>query len=332
MSDDESIHRDDDETRNQRDEETESHDQPKDQAAAKDQTTVARHMADIIRPKTGRVKTLRALKELLDSIDLELPPEDEEDRAPVIKAPPLRVPTHQRRHSSLPPPLAKGGVWLVNALSIAIFFFAVILYLAPELIVSGRVGGDATGTTARQKELHPEWPLLTFETASGRKSRQIGRAVVSDTQLYDKVIETLSYHLVNGNKRVLCMWHLAVPISTTLTNVCVWKRRPSKTSIASLLFSQWQGIDEGLLLPMYNLDIKGFSLNATKTVTETSIMCGRSRLVARKRRPVVDISFETVRHWNAVRLLVDTPTDEESAFALQQAWEEARGYKCDHDY
>lgn len=61
-------------------------------------------------------------------------------------------------------------------------------------------------------------------------------------------------------------------------------------------------------------------------------MCRRSRLVARKRRPVVDIAFETVKHWHPVRLLVDTPGDYESAFALQQAWEEGRGYKCDHEY
>jgi hypothetical protein len=69
-----------------------------------------------------------------------------------------------------------------------------------------------------------------------------------------------------------------------------------------------------------------------KTVSESSITCGRSRLVARKRRPVVDIGFDTTTgKWIAVRLLVDEP-DETNAFALQQAWEESRGYMCDHDY
>lgn len=300
-----------------------------------------KHLMDVEGPAIERrARVLLAIKELLEATE---EGEHAAESAPPLSAPATQIPPQsqqraprQQKVAQTPKHGAGSGTAsrIGNVISVAVLVFAVVLYLAPELIIgqaSGLVVAVSSGRQDQHRDLHPEWPLQTFESASGRKSWTVNRAVVSDTLVYDKVVETLSYHLVHGKKRVLCMWHLAIPLSTPLANVCVWKRRPTHTTIASLLLSR-PNVDEGLLLPLYNLDIKGYSLNATTTVTETSIMCRRSRLVARKRRPVVDIAFETVKHWHPVRLLVDAPDDSESAFALQQAWEEGRGYKCDHEY
>lgn len=284
------------------------------------------------------------------------PPLHEQQQQKEQSAPPSQVQTQdQRVHVQKVTPPSKWFAWLGNVVSMLVFAAAILLYVSPELFI--HVGSSASSLTAaaatmgpEKSEFHPEWPLHTFDTFPKSRVTPVAKAVVSDTRLYDQVIETLSYHLLREQgKRVLCMWHLRLPPNQRVSNVCVWKRRPDHKSVFSLRLVT-PTVDEGVFLPMYNLDIKGqflslfclcvwltniktgYSTNATKVVSETSLVCGRSRLMARKRRQTIDITLETVKHWTAVRLLVDDPGDEASAFALQQAWEESRGYKCEHEF
>lgn len=227
-----------------------------------------RHLMDVQAPAIKRrTRVLMAVKELLEAT------EEDEDYCDMRPPSPKRrqqqqQQQQQRVHSPPaatsptppPPPRSRASTGRMgNVISVAVLVFAVVLYLAPELIIghgARNSSGGSGGGRESGRDLHPEWSLQTFETASGRSVWTVQKAVVSDTLLYDKVVETLSYHLVHGKKRVLCMWHLAIPISMTLAHVCVWKRRPTHTTIASLLLSR-PDVDEGLLLPLYNLDIKG---------------------------------------------------------------------------
>jgi hypothetical protein len=200
----------------------------------------------------------------------------------------------ERKRSPSPPPPPKvaivpldpegggdakkiGGCWdfLFNLIAMVVFASALSLYVMPGTmtpILFGFGGGGGGGnrpaeSTTATNALHPEWPLHTFETAGARKRTasvpdRVKRAVQSDAALYKKVIDTLSYHVLRDDgKRVLCMWHLQHPVSIPIANVCVWKRRLPGVSI----FSLGEPVaEEGMLLPMFNLEIKGYATNISK--------------------------------------------------------------------
>lgn len=171
-----------------------------------------------------------------------------------------------------PPPVHNGSVWdfLVNLAAMTVFAIALSLYVMPGIMTPILLGVTQSAPAATAS-FHPEWPLHTFETAGARyRTTNHGgggksaakKAVQSDATFYKKVIDTLSYHVIRDpNKRVLCMWHLQQPVSISVANVCVWKRRPPGISIFSL---GEPIVEEGMLLPMFNLDIKGYATNVSK--------------------------------------------------------------------
>lgn len=241
-----------------------------DNSSSNSDSTKVRHMADDSNDDEETERRARR-ERLLEALELIMSAPVSSHRQPQQLAPlPSPPPLQQLPPLSAPSPPASappvtvtvsrntGTNWrefAFNVASMLVLFAAIALYISPELFIHAS-GVITTPLTEPQKSaFHPEWPLHTFDTVP-RERAAILKAVVSDTRLYDQVIETLSYHLLQSGKRVLCMWHLRLPLSQRVSNVCVWKRRRDQTSVFSLRLVT-PTVDEALFLPMYNLDIKG---------------------------------------------------------------------------
>jgi hypothetical protein len=170
------------------------------------------------------------------------------------------------------------------------------------------------------------WPLHTIATYQLRPGSALLphelRAGMTRATSLQFIIDNLSWHLSaghgssehgsSGSAIMLCMYEIKHGLPED-KHVCVMHRQ--------------DGGDQ--YIPMLNPELKGFAEAGPKeegtiVVAERPLQCG-GRLLARRRRLVVDVGF-TTPYGHHIRLLLDR---EDEAMAFQLQWDQLRGmYNC----